>query len=110
MTAELSYDPQAGAAYVRFTREPVARTRADWLQEGVNVDLDEHGEVVGFEFLNITTVRTVVPLFNPPPTPNPLDYVCPNCNAQPGKYCSVPSSRGRKQVPWVHSSREELAQ
>lgn len=40
---------------------------------------------------------------------NPLDYTCPNCNAQPGKYCSVPSNTGRKQVPWVHSSREALA-
>jgi hypothetical protein len=42
-------------------------------------------------------------------TPNPLDYECPVCGALAGKYCSVPGSRGRRQVPWVHPVRETIA-
>jgi hypothetical protein len=42
-------------------------------------------------------------------SPNPLDYECPVCEALAGKYCSVPGSRGRRQVPWVHPVRETIA-
>lgn len=102
MSAKLSYDEDAGAAYVKLSDEPVARTLTDWLAEGVNLDIDGNGDAVGIEFLDAELVA--------PKSRNPLDYTCPNCNAQPGKMCSVPTSTSRRQVPWVHPSREELAE
>lgn len=31
---------------------------------------------------------------------------CPNCNARPGEPCNVPTETGRRDVGWVHLSRE----
>ena len=37
---------------------------------------------------------------------SPLGLVCKNCNAQPGKKCTVPTNNSRKPVSWFHSQRE----
>jgi len=34
--------------------------------------------------------------------------VCPNCNAGVGEFCTQPTDFGRKEVNWVHISREGL--
>ena len=102
MIVKLTIDREAGAAYAKLTDEPVARTEVgEGDAEGVNVDIDAHGRACGIEFLTIELVES---------TPNPLDYECPVCDALAGKYCSVPGSRGRRQVPWVHPVREAIAQ
>lgn len=98
---KLSYDAQAHAAYVKITDEPIVETREGLNDaDGVNLDMDAGGRVVGIEFLDVELVES---------TPNPLDYECPVCDALAGKYCSVPGSRGRRQVPWVHPVRETIA-
>lgn len=30
---------------------------------------------------------------------------CPACQAQPQRYCTVPTDRGRREVTWAHLSR-----
>jgi uncharacterized protein YuzE len=45
----VSYDPEAGATYVEFTDDQVARTVS--LSDLVMVDVDLHGDVVGVEFV-----------------------------------------------------------
>lgn len=44
-----------------------------------------------------------------PALPKPRDFVCPDCNAQPGASCTRPTSAGRSPVEWYHISREALA-
>lgn len=46
----LTYDREANALYVRFSREAIAETVE--LSETVYVDLDRAGEPVGFEILH----------------------------------------------------------
>jgi hypothetical protein len=37
------------------------------------------------------------------------EFVCPNCNAQPGQPCTTPTINSREPVRWFHLSRERLA-
>lgn len=47
----LEIDQEVGAAYLRFTENSVDRTVE--FDDDINVDLDEHGVVVGFELLDL---------------------------------------------------------
>lgn len=40
---------------------------------------------------------------------DPREAPCPNCQAPAGKPCNVPKGNGRRDVPWFHSARENLA-
>jgi uncharacterized protein YuzE len=52
----VSYDREARAAYVRFTDEPVARTR-EVVPDSVWIDLDASGRIVGFEAISVDEER-----------------------------------------------------
>jgi uncharacterized protein YuzE len=43
------YDPEADALYVRFAESPVVESEE--VAEGVVLDFDGEGKIVGFEFL-----------------------------------------------------------
>lgn len=43
-------------------------------------------------------------------TTNPRQITCPACNAQPGHPCTAPTTNGRREVTWVHSSRTDEAE
>lgn len=49
---ELTYDPEARAAYIRLTDAMIVVTRE--VTENVLLDLDVDGNLVGVEILNVT--------------------------------------------------------
>ena len=59
---KLHYYPDTDSLYVEFKSEPGVETRE--IADGLNVDLDERGEVVGFDIdhaaerLDLTTLET----------------------------------------------------
>ena len=48
---KIEYDPEADAAYISIARGRVAETRE--ISEGLNVDYDASGRVLGIEVLSI---------------------------------------------------------
>ena len=59
---KLHYYPDTDSLYVEFKSEPGVETRE--IADGLNLDLDERGEVVGFDIdhaaerLDLTTLET----------------------------------------------------
>ncbi len=51
-TIKVEVDTEIGAAYVQLSTKPVAHTVE--YSQGINVDLDEHGMVVGVELLDLS--------------------------------------------------------
>lgn len=47
----ITYDPVADAVYI-YLGDPSAEVTTQEVDEDVNLDLDEHGQVVGIEVLN----------------------------------------------------------
>ena len=60
---KLQYYPETDSLYIEFRSEPGAETRE--IADGLNVDLNAGGEVVGFDIdhaskhLDLTTLETV---------------------------------------------------
>ena len=60
---KLHYYPETDSLYIELRDVPGAETRV--IADGLNVDLDAHGEVVGFDIdtasrrLDLTTLETV---------------------------------------------------
>ena len=50
MSVRLNYDPEADAAYLRFSDQTVAES--DEVSPGVVIDYDGEGRMVGMEVLN----------------------------------------------------------
>ncbi|WP_159948533.1 DUF2283 domain-containing protein [Rhizobium sp. 18065] len=50
MKPKLEYDAAADAAYIRFSSEPVLETEE--VSEGIILDYDRDGRIVGMEILN----------------------------------------------------------
>ncbi len=50
MTLKLEYDPEANAAYIRFSSEPILESEE--VSDGIVLDYDDHGHIVGMEVLN----------------------------------------------------------
>ncbi len=48
---KISYDPKADALYIKFQDGTAARTRK--VEEGLLVDLDEHGRLYGIEIIGM---------------------------------------------------------
>ena len=57
-----SFDALARAVYVRYTNEPIAKTKR--LDSSVSIDYDKNGEIVGVEVIRISraaaTIKKVV--------------------------------------------------
>ena len=48
----IEYDKEVDALYIRIQEKKVARTRE--LEEGINLDLDEEGKIIGLEIIGAT--------------------------------------------------------
>ncbi len=49
---KIEYDHEVDALYIRIQEKHVARTRE--LEEGINLDLDESGKIIGLEIIGAT--------------------------------------------------------
>jgi uncharacterized protein YuzE len=49
---KIEYDKDVDALYIRIQEKKVAQTRE--IEDGLNVDLDEQGKIIGFEILDAT--------------------------------------------------------
>lgn len=53
MKLQLEYDPDADSAYIRLSSEPVIESEE--VSEGLMLDYDHAGKIVGIEVLQATT-------------------------------------------------------
>jgi uncharacterized protein YuzE len=59
---KIEYDNQADAIYIRLQEKQVTRTVE--VEDGLNIDLDENGKLIGLEVLDATERYTLTDLFN----------------------------------------------
>lgn len=58
----IEYDKEVDALYIRLKEKKVARTRE--LEDGLNIDLDEEGKLIGLEILDATQRYSKAEIFN----------------------------------------------
>ena len=58
---KIEYDKEVDALYIRLVETKIART--DEFVEGINLDFDEKGRLVGIEILNATEIYMPDELF-----------------------------------------------
>ena len=58
----IEYDKEADALYVRLQEKYVARTIE--IEEGLNLDLDENGKLIGLEVLDAMERYSLTDIFN----------------------------------------------
>ena len=59
---KIEYDKEVDALYIRLQEKYVARTLE--IEEGLNLDLDEKGKLIGLEVLDATERYTLSAIFN----------------------------------------------
>ena len=59
---KIEYDREVDALYIRIQEKYVAKTKE--IAEGINVDFDEEGKVIGFEILDATDRYSQADIFN----------------------------------------------
>lgn len=59
---KIEYDREVDALYIRLQEKYVARTVE--IEEGLNLDLDENGKLIGLEVLDATERYTLADIFN----------------------------------------------
>jgi len=59
---KIEYDKDVDALYIRLQEKYVARTLE--IEEGLNLDLDEEGKLIGLEVLDATERYTLSDIFN----------------------------------------------
>jgi len=59
---KIEYDKEVDALYVRLQEKYVARTVE--IEEGLNLDLDESGKLIGLEVLDVTKKYSLADIFN----------------------------------------------
>ena len=59
---KIEYDNQVNAIYIRLQEKYVARTVE--IEDGLNIDLDENGKLIGLEVLDATERYALTDLFN----------------------------------------------
>ena len=59
---KIEYDKEVDALYIRLQEKTVARTRE--IEEGLNLDLDEKGKLIGLEVLDATERYNLSDIFN----------------------------------------------
>lgn len=58
----IEYDREIDALYIRLQEKYVARTLE--IEEGLNLDLDENGKLIGLEVLDATERYSLADIFN----------------------------------------------
>ncbi len=59
---KIEYDREVDALYIRLQEKYVARTLE--IEEGLNLDLDENGNLIGLEVLDATERYSLADIFN----------------------------------------------
>jgi uncharacterized protein YuzE len=59
---KIEYDREVDALYVRLQEKYVERTIE--IQEGINIDLDKDGKLIGIEILDATERYSLADIFN----------------------------------------------
>lgn len=59
---KIEYDQEVDALYIRVQEKHVARTQE--ITEGVNIDFDDEGKVIGLEILDATERYSRPDIFN----------------------------------------------
>ena len=59
---KIEYDREVDALYIRLQEKYVARTLE--IEEGLNLDLDENGKLIGLEVLDATERYSLADIFN----------------------------------------------
>jgi len=59
---KIEYDREVDALYIRLQEKYVARTVE--IEEGLNLDLDENGKLIGLEVLDATERYSLTDIFN----------------------------------------------
>ncbi len=59
---KIEYDREVDALYIRLQEKYVARTLE--IEEGLNLDLDENGSLIGLEVLDATERYSLADIFN----------------------------------------------
>ena len=59
---KIEYDREVDALYIRLQEKYVARTVE--IEEGLNLDLDENGKLIGLEVLDATERYSLADIFN----------------------------------------------
>ena len=59
---KIEYDKEVDALYIRIQEKKVSHTRE--IEEGINIDLDEDGRVIGLEIIGATERYSMEDIFN----------------------------------------------
>ncbi|MDD5434749.1 MAG: DUF2283 domain-containing protein [Nitrospira sp.] len=59
---KIEYDREVDALYIRIQEKKVSRTKE--IEEGINIDLDEEGKVIGLEIIGATERYNMEDIFN----------------------------------------------
>jgi uncharacterized protein YuzE len=59
---KIEYDKDVDALYVRLQEKYVDRTTE--IEEGINIDFDENGKLIGIEILDATDRYSLADIFN----------------------------------------------
>lgn len=59
---KIEYDKEVDALYIRIQDKTVAQTKE--IEDGLNIDLDENGKLIGIEILDATERYSKSDIFN----------------------------------------------
>ena len=59
---KIEYDKEVDALYIRIQETKVSHTRE--IEEGINLDFDEEGKVIGLEIIGATEKYSLKDIFN----------------------------------------------
>ncbi len=59
---KIEYDKEVDALYIRLQEKKVTRTKE--IEDGLNIDLDENGKLIGIEILDATERYAKSDIFN----------------------------------------------
>jgi len=59
---KIEYDKEVDALYIRIQEKKVFRTKE--IEEGMNVDIDEEGKIIGFEIIGAAKRYRLEDVFN----------------------------------------------
>ncbi|MDP2683084.1 MAG: DUF2283 domain-containing protein [Deltaproteobacteria bacterium] len=59
---KIEYDKEVDALYIRIQEKKVSHTRE--VEEGINLDIDEEGKIIGLEIIGATERYSLEDIFN----------------------------------------------
>ena len=59
---KIEYDKEVDALYIRIQEKKVSHTKE--IEEGINLDIDEDGKIIGFEIIGVTERYKLEDIFN----------------------------------------------